>query len=131
MKEVKFSGRVVSGEGIVVDQSKVELVMSWEKPIIVMEIRSFLSLAGHYRRFIKGFSQLALSLTKLTRKNIPFVRTPKCEKNFLDLKYKLNSTLVLVLLDPKGAFEVYCDASGRGLGCVLMQNRNVVAYNSR
>ena len=70
--EVKFLGHVVSKQGIAVDPAKVEAVMNWERPTSVTEIRSFLGLAGYYRRFIKGFSQLALPLTKLTRKDTPF-----------------------------------------------------------
>ena len=113
------------------DPCKIEAVMNWEEPTSMMEIRSFLGLAGYYRRFIKGFSQISLPLTKLTRKDAPFVWTMDCEKSFQELKRKLTSTPVLVLPDPNGPFEVYCDASGRGLGYILMQNRNVVAYASR
>ena len=131
MEEVKFLGHVVSKGGISVDPSKVEAVMNWERPTTVTEVRSFLGLAGYYRRFIKGFSQISLPLTKLTRKNAVFAWTEECERSFRELRQKLTSAPVLVLPDPKGAFEVYCDASGRGLGCVLMQDRNVVAYASR
>ena len=70
---MKFLGHVVSDGGIVIDPSKVEAVMSWERPTSITEIRSFLGLACYYRRFIKRFSQLALPLTKLTRKSTPFV----------------------------------------------------------
>ena len=70
---MKFLGHVVSDGGIVIDPSKVEAVMSWERPTSITEIRSFLGLAGYYRRFSKRFSQLALPLTKLTRKSTPFV----------------------------------------------------------
>ena len=131
MEEVKFLGHVVLRGGISVDPSKVEAVINWERPTTVTEVRSFLGLASYYRRFIKGFSQISLPLTKLTRKNAVFAWTEECERSFRDLRQKLTSAPVLVLPDPKGAFEVYCDASGRGLGCVLMQDRNVVAYASR
>ena len=129
--EVKFLGHVVSKQGIAVDPAKVEAVMNWERPTSVTEIRSFLGLAGYYRRFIKGFSQLALPLTKLTRKDTPFIWTPECEENFQALKHKLTTAPVLVLPEPNELFEVYCDASLKGLGCVLMQHQNVVAYASR
>ena len=79
MKEVKFLGHVVSQGGISVDRSKVEVIMKWEKPTSVIEIRSFLGLAGYYQRFIRGFSQMALPLTKLTRKDIPFKWIVECE----------------------------------------------------
>ena len=94
--------------------------MNWERPTSVTEIRSFLGLTNYYRRFIKGFSHISLPLTKLTRKDAPFVWTVDCEKSFQELKRKLILTPILVLPDPSGPFEVYCDASRRGLGCILM-----------
>ena len=94
MEEVKFLEHVVSRRGIAMDPNKIEATMNWERPTSVTEIRSFLDLAGYYRRFIKGFSQISLPLTKLTRKNAPFVWTIECEKSFLDLKERLTTTLV-------------------------------------
>ena len=79
MKEVKLLGHVVSHGGISIDPSKVEAMLNWERPTTVTEVRSFLGLAGHYKRFVKHFSQIALLLTKLTRKNAPFKWTPECE----------------------------------------------------
>ena len=73
LREVSFLGRVISKGGIAVDPSKVEVVLQWETPKSVFEIRSFLGLAGYYRRFIKGFFKLALPLTQLTRKGQAFV----------------------------------------------------------
>ncbi|XP_072072145.1 uncharacterized mitochondrial protein AtMg00860-like [Arachis hypogaea] len=105
--------------------------MKWKWLTSVIEIRSFLSLAKYYRRFIKRFLQLALSLTKLTRKDTPFVWTPECEESFQALKYMLTVAPVLVLPEPSESLEVYCDASLKGLECVLMQHQNVVAYASR
>jgi hypothetical protein len=67
---VVFLGHVISAEGIFVDPRKVEAVLKWERPTNVTEIRSFLGLAGYYRRFIEGFSTIALPLTKLTRKEV-------------------------------------------------------------
>ncbi|XP_057756154.1 uncharacterized protein LOC130975364 [Arachis stenosperma] len=128
--EVKFLGHVVSKQGIAVDLAKVEAVMNWEQPTSMTEIRSFLGLAGYYRRFIKGFSQLALPLTKLTRKNTLFIWTPECEESFQAFKHRLITAPVLILPEPSEPFEVYCDASLKGLGCILMQHQNVVAYAS-
>ncbi|XP_057733959.1 uncharacterized mitochondrial protein AtMg00860-like [Arachis stenosperma] len=113
------------------DPAKVEAVINWERPTSVTEIRSFLGLAGYYRRFIKRFSQLTLPLTKLTRKDTPFIWTPECEESFQALKHRLTTAPVLVLPEPNEPFEVYCDASLKGLGCVMMQHQNVVAYASR
>ncbi|XP_020963421.1 uncharacterized protein LOC110265028 [Arachis ipaensis] len=80
-EEVKFLGHVVSKEGIIVDPSKVEAVMEWERPTMVTEVRRFLGLARYYRRFIERFSRIALPMTKLTRKEVPFVWMSECEKS--------------------------------------------------
>nr|XP_025661544.1 uncharacterized protein LOC112757153 [Arachis hypogaea] len=130
-EEEKFLGHVVSKGGIAIDPSKVEAVMKWERPTTVTKVRSFLGLARYYRRFIEGFSRIALPMTKLTRKEVPFVWTSGCEESFLTLKQRLTSAPVLILSEPHEPFEVYCDASLKGLGCMLMQHQNMVAYTSR
>ncbi|GAU35508.1 hypothetical protein TSUD_155390 [Trifolium subterraneum] len=131
LSEVKFLGHVISQGGVSVDPSKVEAVLNWERPRTVSEIRSFLGLAGYYRRFILGFSEIALPLTRLTRKGAAFVWDELCENSFNLLKQKLTSAPVLVIPDPDKKYVVYCDASHKGLGCVLMQDGAVVAYASR
>ncbi|XP_058734258.1 uncharacterized protein LOC131605987 [Vicia villosa] len=129
--EVSFLGHVISGDGIALDPSKVDAVLRWETPKSVTEIRSFLGLAGYYRRFIEGFSRLALPLTKLTCKGVAFVWDVKCEESFVELKKRLIMAPILILPNPEEAFVFYCDASKMGLGGVLMKNGKVVAYASR
>ncbi|XP_058762994.1 uncharacterized protein LOC131636407 [Vicia villosa] len=131
MSEFKFLGHVISCDGVAVDPSKVEAVINWERPKNATEVRSFLGLAGYYRRFIMGFSKLALPLTRLTRKEVSFSWNSECEKSFQKLKEKLTTALVLVIPDPNRSYEVFCDASKKGLGGVLMQDGQVVAYASR
>ncbi|XP_052732508.1 uncharacterized protein LOC108341297 [Vigna angularis] len=131
MKEIQFLGHVVSAGGISVDPAKVKAVLDWESPRSVTEVRSFVGLAAYYRRFIEGFSKIVAPLTYLTRKDQPFAWTDRCEESFQELKKKLTSAPVLVIPDTAKPFEVYCDASYQGLGCVLMQERKVVAYASR
>ncbi|GAU10603.1 hypothetical protein TSUD_418240, partial [Trifolium subterraneum] len=131
LSEVKFLGHVISQGGVSVDPSKVEAVLNWERPRTVSEVRSFLGLAGYYRRFIFGFSEISLPLTRLTRKGATFVWDELCENSFNLLKQKLTSAPVLVIPDPDKKYVVYCDASNKGLGCVLMQDGTVVAYASR
>jgi hypothetical protein len=128
---VVFLGHVISAEGIFVDPRKVEAVLKWERPTNVTEIRSFLGLAGYYRRFIEGFSTIASPLTKLTCKEVRFVWSEECEASFQELKERLTSAPVLALPSGTEGFVVYSDASKRGLGCVLMQNGRVIAYASR
>jgi ribonuclease HI len=97
----------------------------------VTEIRSFLGLAGYYRRFIENFSKIAKPMTELLKSNMPYVWSDKCEASFQKLKTHLTTTPVLTLPDASKDFVVYCDASRQGLGCVLMQGGKVVAYASR
>ena len=82
LPEVRFLGHVVLASGVSVDLEKVETVMSWERPKSVFEIRSFLGLAGYYRRFIEDFSRLAAPMTRLTRKEVKFEWSDLCEKSF-------------------------------------------------
>ena len=95
------------------------------------EIRSFLGLAGYYRRFIKNFSLVAKPLTNLLRKNVVFQWTDACQQSFNELKHRLTSAPILALPFGEGGYIVFADASGNGLGCVLMQNGKVIAYASR
>ena len=127
LKEVSFLGHVVSNGGIAVDPSKVRDVLNWKPPTDVGEIQSFLGLAGYYRRFIEGFSKLAKPMTALLEKNAKFVWSKKCQANFEELKKRLTIALVLVLLDLRKSFLIYCDASHQGLGYVIMQEGRVVA----
>ncbi|WJX19257.1 hypothetical protein P8452_08970 [Trifolium repens] len=131
LKEVSFLGHVISSGGIAVDPSKIDAVLEWGTPESVFEIRSFLGLAGYYRRFIEGFSKLALPLTQLTRTGQAFVWDSLCEKSFQELKRRLTTAPVLVLPKANEPFVVYCDASLMGLGGVLMQKGQVVTYASR
>ncbi|WVZ87893.1 hypothetical protein U9M48_034468 [Paspalum notatum var. saurae] len=131
IEEVKFLGHVISNEGIAVDQSKVSEVQNWKIPEDVKGIRSFLGLAGYYRRFIEGFSKIAKPMTALLEKNIKFQWTSACQKAFEELKKRLTTAPVLTFPDMHKPFSVYCDASRLGLGCVLMREGKVIAYASR
>ncbi|KAI3706945.1 hypothetical protein L6452_25044 [Arctium lappa] len=117
--------------GVKVDPSKIEAMMNWEPPKSPSEIRSFLGLAGYYRRFIQDFSKIASSLTILTRKNVKFEWTETQEKAFRILQKKLCEAPILTLPEGSEDFVVYSDASKMGLGCVLMQRGKVIAYASR
>jgi hypothetical protein len=130
MKQVSFLGHVISKGGISVDLSKVQDVLSWNAPMSVDDIRSFLGLAGYYRRFIKGFSKISNPMTELLEKDKKFEWTSVCEASFQKLKKRLTTALILVMPNMEKPFSIYCDASGEGLGCVLMQDGHVVAYAS-
>nr|CAH66095.1 OSIGBa0114I04.2 [Oryza sativa] len=131
LSEVKFLGHVISAGGVAVDPSNVESVTNWKQPKTVSEIRSFLGLAGYYRRFIENFSKIAKPMTRLLQKDVKYKWSEECEQSFQELKNRLISAPILILPDPKKGSQVYCDASKLGLGCVLMQDGKVVAYASR
>ena len=110
----------MSASGLSVDPEKVEAMMSWENPKSVFEIRSFLGLAGYYRRFIENFSRSVAPMTRLTRKEVRFDCNDQCEEAFQELKRRLTSAPILIVSDRGQGYTVYCDASRAGLGCVLM-----------
>ena len=91
LKEVGFLGHVISGEGIAVDPSKVQSVTEWLAPTSVSEIRSFLGLAGYYRRFIENFSKIAKPMTELLKKDTKFKWTEECEVSFQELNKRLTT----------------------------------------
>ena len=131
LDKVHFLGHVVSVESIVVDPTKIEAVVNLKAPRSITKVRSFLGLAGYYRRFVEGFSKIAAPLTALTRKGKKYEWTPKCEESFQELKRRLTSVPILVLPTSGEPLQVYSDASKIGLRAVLMQNRKVVTYGSR
>ncbi|GKC89306.1 putative reverse transcriptase domain-containing protein [Tanacetum coccineum] len=129
--KVQFLGHMIDSKCIHVDPAKIELIKDWASPKSPTEICQFLGLAGYYRRFIEGFLKFAKSMTNLTQKKVKFDWGDKQEAAFQLLKEKLCSAPILAL--PEGAenFIVYCDASHKELGVVLMQNEKVIAYASR
>ena len=111
LDNVAFLGHVISAEGVYADPQKIEAIVNWKPPTNVTKIRSFLGLAGYYRKFVEGFSKLAAPLTKLTRKEEKFVWSEACQQSFDELKQKLTSAPVLTLLSGQDGYTVYCDAS--------------------
>jgi hypothetical protein len=88
----------------------------------VSDIQSFLGLPGYYQRFIKGFSKISKPMTEFLEKDKRFKWAPACEASFEELKKRLTTALVLVVSDMEKPFSIYCNMSGQGLGCVLMQD---------
>ena len=105
--------------------------MSWERPKSVFEIRSFLGLVGYYKRFIEDFSRLAAPMTRLTQKEVKFELNDLYERALQELKRRLTSAPILIVLERGQRYTVYFDNLKDGLGCILMQSRRVVAYGSR
>jgi hypothetical protein len=131
LREIKFLGHTISQDGISVDPEKVQEVMDWQPPTTVRQIQSFLGLVGYYRRFIPDFSRIAKPMTELLKKGVKFEWSQNCEDAFHALRQHLTTAPVLAQPDNTKSFDVYCDASSTGLGCVLMQDNRVIAYASR
>jgi hypothetical protein len=131
LREIKFLGHTISQDGVLVDPKKVQEVMNWKPPTTVRKIRSFLGLARYYQRFIPDFSRIAKPMTELLKKGVKYEWSQKCEDAFHALRQHLTTAPVLAQPDNTKPFEVYCDASSTGLGCVLMQDNRVIDYASQ
>ena len=114
MESVAFLYHIVSSEGIRVDSQKIEVVKQWPRPTSTIDIRSFLGLAGYYRRFVEEFSSIASPLARLTQNMVKFQLSYDCEKSFAELKTRLTTALVLNLPEGSDGYVIYCDASRVG-----------------
>ena len=123
-------GHVVSKEGITVDPKEIRAIMEWVAPKNVDVVRYFMGLTGYYRRFIRNFSQIAYPITSLQRKGKKFEWTTKCETRFEKLKELLTHAPMLQIVDPGKEFIVCTNSCKRGLGGVLMQDGQVIRYES-
>ena len=102
---------MISVEGVSVDPQKIEAVVNWKPPKNVSEVKSFLGLEGYYRKFVEGFSRIAASLNKLTRKDVKYDWVDACQQSFEELKSRLTSAPFLALPNGRDGFVVYSDAS--------------------
>ena len=135
-KSVLYLGHVVSEAGITTDPEKIQVVREWPTPKCLREVRSFIGLTSYYRRYVKGYSDIARPLQALTEKSRIFRWTDECEEAFRRLKRLLSSAPILSYPDPSGGkFYLDTDASGYGIGAVLSQEQGgqerVIAYASR
>ncbi|GFS75830.1 retrovirus-related Pol polyprotein from transposon 297 [Trichonephila clavipes] len=131
-KEVNYLGHIISAEGVRTDPEKVSAVKNWKRPENLRELRSFLGLCTYYRKFVKGFSNIARPLHKLTESKQKFQWTKECEDSFLQLKEALTSSPILIYPQPDKPFILDTDASNESVGAVLSQEidgqERVVAY---
>lgn len=130
-ERIKFLGHIIENGHVRMDDDKVRAIQEWEAPKNVHELRSFLGLANYYRRFVRGYSEKALALTDLLKKEKKWDWSAECQLAFNELKQAVSTSPVLALPDVMKPFEVHTDASKFALGGVLMQEGHPVAYESR
>jgi hypothetical protein len=130
-RSITYLGHIISSQGVATDSSKVQVIVDWPVPATVKELRSFLGLAGYYRKFVKHFGIISKPLTNLLKKNTLFLWTPDHEAAFSTLKTALSSAPVLALPNFDLPFAIETDACAMGVGVVLMQQGHSVAFISK
>lgn len=130
LDQVPFLGHILSAEGVVVDPSKVTNIIKCKPSTTVHLVRSFLGMVRYYHQFIPNFSKISKPITKLLKNNVKFNWTSECNEAFERLKKLLITAPVLAQPDIEKSCDVYCDASGTCIRCVLMQEGRVIAYAS-
>ncbi len=129
--ELRFVGHIVGAKGIRPDPEKLSAVTDWPAPHNIPELRKFLGFTNYFRKFLQGYSQRTAVLTNLLRKNVAYEWTQQCQDSFTQLKVDLTSAPVLISPDTTQPYELIADACGTGIGAVLMQNAQPIAFESR
>jgi hypothetical protein len=129
-KEVDYLGHIIAESGVRVDPGKIKAMVEWPLPTNIKALRGFLGLTGYYRKFIKGYGSIVAPLTTMLKKNA-FHSDAAAREAFQNLKAAVTEAPVLVLPNFAQPFVIECDASGLGIGAVLMQEGKPIAYLSK
>ena len=136
-RTIEYLGFIVSPAGISMDSAKTQVISDWPVPKNVKEVQSFLGFANFYRRFIANYSDIVVPLTRLTRKDTPFIWSPACQTAFEGLKHAFTTAPVLIHFDPKLPIVVETDGSDYAIAAILSQvtvedgDLHPVAFHSR
>ena len=129
--KIEFFGLTFSAKGVSPDPKKIEAIANVERPENVSALKSFLGMTNYCARFIKNYATITEPLRRLLKQDTPWAWSDDQETAFQKLKESLTADPVIKYFDPKKDIEVITDASPVGLGAILVQNENVVAYASR
>ncbi|XP_059064922.1 uncharacterized protein LOC131856971 [Cryptomeria japonica] len=130
MKELLYLAHIISADGVKLDLEKIKAIVDWPPPENLTHLKGFLGLCDFYRRFVKGYSHNGSPLTDLAKKGA-FCWTEKAQTTFDKFKKIMSSCPVLAIPDFSKPFELQCDASGEGVGAVLMQDKHPIVFESR